>query len=149
MGLPTYVWLGVIAGGLLLGLYLRSRGGSSNSTASNASYPTSLTDGLSGQSAGGNTAADTSALDSSTIADHVNGIGTLTGAVQADTEQLAGLTDVVGNVGSSGGSGASAAGMSPSDPLGHLASGGKEVSAVAKAAREAEHHKHKKTKQHH
>ncbi len=115
-GLPTYVWLGVIAGGLLLGLYLRSRGGGSSSSApvvDTSSTPASIDSGgsgglftgLSGQSAGG----DTTATVDNGMSDLLNALAVQSQDTEALTQQIAGLSLVgppVVNVGSSGGSGA-------------------------------------------
>lgn len=120
-GISVYIWLGVVAGGLLLGIYLRRKGSSgSGNIAANSSYPISDPGagtsgdpftGLSGSSVGGSTAPDTSAIDPSTMGDLLNGLATETAAEQALTEQVAGLTDAFGSlvfqVGSSAGSGSS------------------------------------------
>jgi len=129
-GLPSYVWLGVIAGGLLLGLWLRSRGGGGGNTAAldaTSSYPISLPSGpgadtgsvlgaLGGNSLGGGSDVG-GAMDPSVISDLLNQEAATSADVQGLTQQMAGLTDALGAVvfsqPSSGGSGASSTGKKP------------------------------------
>lgn len=118
MGLPTYVWIGAIAAGLLLGLYLRSKGsGSSSSTAAatpavdTSSVPASFDSGgsgdaftgLSGSSVGGSTAASTD----NGMSDLLNSLAVQSMDIEALTAQLGSLSSLpTANVASSGGSGA-------------------------------------------
>jgi hypothetical protein len=111
MGLPTYVWVGVVAAGLLLGLYLRSKGSSSSTAASPAvdtsSTPASLDSGdpfagLAGSSVGGTSAAD---VDTG-FSDLLNALSLQSSDTEALTAQLGSLFTPVGQVASSGGAGA-------------------------------------------
>lgn len=110
MGLPVYVWVGALAAGLLLGLYLRSRGSSSGSTAAaspavdTSSTPTSIDSGLSGQSVGLN--GSTATVDNG-MSDLLNSLAVQSQDTEALTAQLASLVSLpVAQVASSGGSGA-------------------------------------------
>jgi hypothetical protein len=111
MGLPTYAWVGVIAAGLLLGIYLRSRGGSSSSSSpavDTSSVPASVggggyDTGLSGSSVGG----DSSASIDNGLSDLLNALGVQSEDTEALTAQISSLVSLpVGQIASSGGSGA-------------------------------------------
>lgn len=117
MGLPLAVWLGVAAGGLLLGIYLRRKGGSQSTAIGaatsfplsdpNAGLSSSLDSGIAG---GGISPASGAGVDPSVFSDLIVNEG----AVAA---QLGSLTDAIGqlvyNVPSSGGAGASGSGKDP------------------------------------
>lgn len=129
MGLPLYVWLGVAAGGLLLGIYLRRKGSSSGTGAAATSYPISLPPSVSsdpgsidnGVAGGGLPKPSVNTYDPSTVNDLLAGLSYHDGTTAALTEQTRGLTDAIGSLvfsmGSSGGSGASAAGNGNTSPV--------------------------------
>ena len=121
MGLPVYVWLGVAAAGLLLGIYLR-RSGSGSSEPTSGMIPitlpgldpgASLTDAIAGGGVGGSGWGTDPAITN----DLLSGQAEQGQALTTLTTHVDGLIDSIGSlvysVPSSGGSGASATGNAP------------------------------------
>jgi hypothetical protein len=126
MGLPAYVWVGAAVAGLLIGLYLRSRSGSSTTTvptSTGGATTTVPTDNstvdpgnLTGAVSGGGFAPPTQGLDPSTLSallagnasgdTPASGTPDLSAAVNNLANTLAGGL----NIASSAGAGSSAAG---------------------------------------
>lgn len=122
MGLPVVVWLGVAAAGLLLGIYLRSRGGGGSSEPTSGWQPItlpgfpeqgSITDAV----AGGGVAPAGAGLDPAIMNDLFTGQAEQGQAITTLTTHVDGLVDSIGSlvyaIPSSGGSGASATGNAP------------------------------------
>lgn len=124
MGLPAYVWLGAAAVGLLVGLYLRSRGSSTTTTNVGTAVPaTTATDtgDFGNATAGGSIAPAGTGLDPGTVAALLGGDSSGGDSPLADSINNLAATILGGGVAapqiaSSAGSGSSAVGKAASPP---------------------------------